>query len=231
MTRAPEVTPPGLSAKHAGRFPWKARTTGRRAYSYNDRAPPRMPRSCKTLSNKQQPGRSPVLLRLDIVELAVFFPSQAQRLGHLAVHFQAHGLQLLRRLGDQLQRVLPGLDTLLLGCILERPLDLLGLLAGIQLTDFFEQLRIGLGKTLQRQGLARLFCDHLRYSSGSLFGQAFNRLKSNSFYRLTTSSHRHRMTETKKAPDHSIRAPSENMGWTMGIEPTTTGITIRRSTN
>ncbi|MGE8303266.1 MAG: hypothetical protein ACN6PW_02280, partial [Pseudomonas kermanshahensis] len=32
-----------------------------------------------------------------------------------------------------------------------------------------------------------------------------------------------------KAPDLTIKAPSKNMGWTMGIEPTTTGITIRRS--
>ncbi|CAI8827121.1 hypothetical protein EMIT047CA2_240041 [Pseudomonas soli] len=34
-----------------------------------------------------------------------------------------------------------------------------------------------------------------------------------------------------RAPDHSIEAPLKNLGWTMGIEPTTTGITIRRSTN
>ncbi|MNP56242.1 hypothetical protein D3C76_1509530 [compost metagenome] len=64
------------------------------------------------------------------------------------MRLQAHGLQLLGGFGDQLQGQLPRLDTLLLGRILERPLDLLGLLARIQLTDLFEQLRVGLGKAL-----------------------------------------------------------------------------------
>lgn len=37
-------------------------------------------------------------------------------------------------------------------------------------------------------------------------------------------------TQNKKAPDLTIKAPFRNMGWTMGIEPTTTGITIQDST-
>ena len=97
------------------------------------------------------------LFRVDLVELAVLFPLHAQRLGHFAMGFEAHGLQLLGGFGDQLQRQLPGLQALLVGGILERPLDLLGLLARIQLTDLFEQLRIGFGEALQRQGLTGFF--------------------------------------------------------------------------
>ena len=70
---------------------------------------------------------------------------------------QAHGLQLLRTFGNQLQRQLPGLKPLLIGSILECPLDLLSLLTRIQLADFLEQLRIGFSEALQRQGLAGFF--------------------------------------------------------------------------
>ncbi|MNR66961.1 hypothetical protein D3C85_1907090 [compost metagenome] len=64
------------------------------------------------------------------------------------MRLQAHGLQAPRGFGNQLQRQLPGLNALLIGRILECPLDLLGLLARIQLTNLFEQLRVGLGKAL-----------------------------------------------------------------------------------
>ncbi|MNH30956.1 hypothetical protein D3C79_912820 [compost metagenome] len=59
-----------------------------------------------------------------------------------------------------MQRQLPRLDTLLLRRIFECPFDLLGLLTRIQLADFFEQLRIGFGEALQRQGLTGFFCNH-----------------------------------------------------------------------
>ena len=114
----------------------------------------------KYLVKQLQPANSPSLLRVDFVELAVLFPGHAQRLSDLAVRLQAHGLQLLRAFGDQLQRQLPRSYTLLLGRIFEGPFDLLGLLMRIQLADFFEQLRVGVGEALQRHGLTGFFCNH-----------------------------------------------------------------------
>ena len=76
------------------------------------------------------------------------------------MHLKTHGVQFFRALSDQLQGQFPGLDALLLRCIIKGPLDLLLLLVGAQARDFLEQLRVSCGKALQRNGLTGFFCNH-----------------------------------------------------------------------
>lgn len=123
---------------------------------------------------------------VDFVEIAVLLPTHSQRLRHFAMNFQAHSLKLFRRLGDQTQGQLPGLDTLLLGFIFKCPLNLLLLLGLAQLGDLRQQLWIGLSEALQRNSLPGLFRDHLSTRSPT-HRHFVNRLKSISFCLKLTS--------------------------------------------
>jgi len=77
------------------------------------------------------------------------------------MHFQAHGLQLLRCFCHQIEHQFPGLDAAGFRLVLERPLRLLLLLFGAQGADFLLQGRRGSQVPFKRYVDSCLFRNHL----------------------------------------------------------------------